>query len=195
MRSRISLGLLLGIIVIALVWASFSGPKLVAVRPYQQDKASARSDTGQLLQEPPSADATTARVRFSAPAAPVVKEYSAQTAGKLAAVESKQIQLFSAATSYVDGKHQFVRTASAQFDVKDVYQSALAIEDAVANNSGFVVHNNIASEILRSERFGSGEGKLTQITLFRIRGNLTVRVPSDKTQSFLRAIAEQMEFL
>lgn len=104
-------------------------------------------------------------------------------------------QVSSSASTYKDGERKFIRTAQAQFRVKDVYGSALAIEDVAAQQGGFVVDNGITADTMRVERRPAGHGKLLELAEYQVRGNLTVRVPSDHTQAFLRAIASQMEFL
>lgn len=104
-------------------------------------------------------------------------------------------QVSSSAATFDDGQRKFIRTAQAQFRVKDVYTSALAIEDVAAQQGGFVVDNDIAAQTLSVQRRPAGDGKLLELAEYTVRGTLTVRVPSDKTQVFLRAIASQMEFL
>lgn len=104
-------------------------------------------------------------------------------------------QIASSATTYKDNERRFVRTAQAQFRVKDVYASALAIEDAAAQQGGFVVDNRITTQTLAVQRRPSGDGKSIELAEYTVQGNLVVRVPSDNTQAFLRAIASQMEFL
>lgn len=104
-------------------------------------------------------------------------------------------QLSSSAATYKDGERKFIRTAQAQFRVKDVYTSALAIEDAAAQQGGFVVGNDISAQTLSVQRRPAGDGKLIELAEYTVRGSLTVRVPSENTQAFLRAIASQMEFL
>ncbi len=104
-------------------------------------------------------------------------------------------QVSSSAATFDDGQRKFIRTAQARFRVKDVYTSALAIEDVAAQQGGFVVDNDIAAQTLSVQRRPSGDGKLLELAEYTVRGTLTVRVPSDKTQAFLRAIASQMEFL
>jgi hypothetical protein len=103
--------------------------------------------------------------------------------------------LTSSAASYQDGKRKFIRTAQAQFRVKDVYRSALAIEDAVAAQGGFVINNNIYAQTLNTQSRPGRKGILIELTEYTVRGDITVRVPSDNTQVFLRTIAGQMEFL
>jgi hypothetical protein len=104
-------------------------------------------------------------------------------------------QVSSSAATYKDGERKFIRTAQAQFRVKDVYTSALAIEDAAAQQGGFVVGNDISAQTLSVQRRPAGDGKLIELAEYTVRGSLTVRVPSENTQAFLRAIASQMEFL
>ncbi|MEO8002503.1 MAG: DUF4349 domain-containing protein [Arenimonas sp.] len=104
-------------------------------------------------------------------------------------------QMTSSAASYVDGERKFVRTANASFRVKDVYQSAITIENIVSNLEGFVVANQINSNIDRVNRYPIGDTKLIELAEYSVRGNLTVRVPSNKTQEFLRALVAQIDFL
>lgn len=104
-------------------------------------------------------------------------------------------QVASSAITYKDNERRFVRTAQAQFRVKDVYASALAIEDAAAQQGGFVVENRISAQTLAVQRRPSGDGKSIELAEYTVQGDLVVRVPSDNTQAFLRAIASQMEFL
>lgn len=104
-------------------------------------------------------------------------------------------QVSSSAATFDDGQRKFIRTAQAQFRVKDVYSSALAIEDVAAQQGGFVVNNNISAQTMNVQRRPAGDGKLLELAEYTVRGTLIVRVPSDKSQAFLRAIASQMEFL
>lgn len=108
---------------------------------------------------------------------------------------SKQDQMSSTVSTYTAPERQFIRTANATFGVKDVYQSALAIEDAVSAQGGFVTRNHIGTEVLSSKSYAKGDGRQVEMSEYRVRGELTVRVPSNKTQEFLRAIASQIEFL
>ena len=137
----------------------------------------------------------------SAPEAPAAadaggafKEES-RTRSQADAATPSESQLTSSAATYTDVQRKFIRTAQARFRVKDVYQSALAIEDAVAAQGGFVVKNDIAAEIGDTRRRSLGNGQLVELAEYTVHGDLTVRVPSDKTQAFLRSIIGQMEFL
>ncbi len=116
---------------------------------------------------------------------------SAQATSEPVSVE----QLTSSAASYVDTERKFVRTADAEFRVKDVYQSAIAIENIVAKQGGFVLSNQIKADTDNVNRYHIGNAKLLELAEYTVRGNLSVRVPSDKTQDFLRALITQIDFL
>lgn len=131
------------------------------------------------------AEAGSARMRATAPAAPAVDADSGTTADQVA----------SSAATYTDAQRQFIRTAQAEFRVDDVYKSALTIEDVVAAQGGFVVKNEIVAETQSTQRRPSGDGKLVELAEYSVRGRMTVRVPSANTQAFLRAIVGQMAFL
>ena len=104
-------------------------------------------------------------------------------------------QVASDVATQVDPQRRFIRTAQAQFQVKDVYRTALAIEDEVASQGGFVVDNKISSQVQRVLSRPLAPGKRLELTEYSLQGQLTVRVPSERTQAFLRAVAAQMEFL
>ena len=104
-------------------------------------------------------------------------------------------QVASDVATQVDPRRRFIRTAQAQFQVKDVYRTALAIEDEVASQGGFVVDNKISSQVQRVLSRPLAPGKRLELTEYSLQGQLTVRVPSERTQAFLRAVAAHMEFL
>lgn len=131
-------------------------------------------------------------VRPPSPAPAPVAEAAADTA--VTAATPAQ-QMGSSAATYTDGERKFIRTAKAQFRVKDVYASALGIEDTVAAHGGFVVKNDISTQSVSSRTHPIGDGKLMELNEYRVHGDLTVRVPSARTQEFLRAIVGHIVFL
>ncbi|WDS34861.1 DUF4349 domain-containing protein [Pseudoxanthomonas sp.] len=104
-------------------------------------------------------------------------------------------QLASSANAYTDGQRRFVRTADARFRVRDTYAAALAIEDLVARQHGFVVLNDINAHVLDTRQRSIGHQRLLEVAEYTVNGTLTVRVPSENTQALLRAMAAQVEFL
>jgi hypothetical protein len=129
----------------------------------------------------------------AAPAA-VAESESESEATKPASPEA-QSQLQSAAMAQPDGARKFIRTADVAFRVREVYRSALAIEDLVAEHGGFVARNDIQAHVDGVETRASGDGKLVELATYTVRGQLQVRVPSERAQVFLRALASQVEFL
>ena len=136
--------------------------------------------------------------RAQAPAAPpaaVAEGAAAPTTAEPVPPPDPQTQLQSAAVAQHDGERKFIRTATAQFRVRDVYRSALAIEDVVAQHGGYVARNNIGTQIQDVRERPTGDGRVIELATYTVRGDLQVRVPSAKAQAFLRAIAAQVEFL
>jgi len=163
------------------------------------DKAMAESAPAAAPMAPPAAqstaDAAASMEMDGMPAGRALEEAKAEPAQIETETRVDAGQVSSSAASYEDGQRKFVRTAQAQFRVKDVYRSALAIEDVAGEQGGFVVDNDIAAQTLSVQRRPAGAGKLIELVEYTVRGTITVRVPSDNTQAFLRAIASQMEFL
>jgi hypothetical protein len=127
-----------------------------------------------------------------APAAPAVEAQRPVTAVTSATPAQ---QMGSSAATYTDSERKFIRTANARFRVKDVYVSALGIEDIVAAHGGFVVKNDITAVKQSAQSHPIGNGKLMELSEYAVQGNLIVRVPSARTQEFLRAIVGHVEFL
>lgn len=124
------------------------------------------------------------------------KEADRRAASQPVSAADKQQQISSSAMSATpDGERKFIRTAQASFSVKDVYLSAMAIEDAVAAQGGFVIRNDIGAQVQKTQRRPIGDGKILELSEYTVHGNLTVRVPSNKTQEFLRSIVGQIVFL
>ncbi len=117
------------------------------------------------------------------------------TVDKVVTSASTAEQMGSSAATFVDGERKFIRKASARFHVKDVYTSALGIEDTVAAHGGFVVKNDISTSSIHRESHPVGDGKLMELNEYKVQGQLIVRVPSAKTQEFLRAIVGHIVFL
>jgi hypothetical protein len=169
---------------------------LVALTACGQKEASPAAD-----QLAPSNAASPAAVRAAAP--PPQARAEEMKASKPSVAEpngdvttaSTAAQLTSSSTTYSDGERKFIRTGNASFLVKDVYQSALAIEDAAASLGGFVTRNDIGAEVRQTQHHPGHDGSVIELAEYEVRGQLEIRVPSQKTQAFLRAIVGQIVFL
>lgn len=156
--------------------------------------ACARQEQAEMSAADSGAEAMSAEV---APLPAMAPADGADAAGAavLRAGEVDPGQLASRAIAVTDPQRRFVRTAEATFQVKDVYASTLAIEDAVAAEGGFVVSNAISTQTLSERQRAIGEARLLRLFEVATQGNLVVRVPSERTQAFLRTVAKQMQFL
>jgi hypothetical protein len=155
-----------------------------------------------------AADAEAAVEDFAGPAAPALAPAPppmmlakaelrsiAEAAPPVVAAEQLVSSANTDADAHTDGQRRFVRTASARFRVRDTYAAALAIEDLVAQQRGFVVLNDINAQVLNTQQRAIGHQRLLEVAEYTVSGTLSVRVPSENTQALLRAMATQMEFL
>jgi hypothetical protein len=187
MRSRIAVCLASAVLVTAVAACSKHEPaaeSAAASAAYEGGAEEVAADAAAAPAAPPMAQAGMADQAAEREAAPPLDEGVVDPA-----------QLASIATSQADPGRKFIRTARASFRVKEVYAAAMAIEDAVAGQGGFVLRNDIQAQTLRAVSHPVGDGKRLQLTEYTMRGSLVVRVPSDRTQAFLREIAPQMAFL
>lgn len=122
-------------------------------------------------------------------------EAAASDAAPAAVDAQKETQLSSSAITYTDAQRQFVRTANVKFRVKDVYQSALAIENLVAGHGGFVTLSHIGTEDGSTRSAPLSAHSRVDVVEYTVTGQLVVRIPSARTQEFLRALSGQVEFL
>jgi len=179
---KIMVGLLSAALVVVLVACS-------------KTEESSAASTDSAATESVATDAAAAPASGGMQGQELAKTASAEALDQAASEPVSVEQITSSATSYVDKERKFVRTADAQFRVKDVYQSAIAIENIVANQGGFVLTNQIKADTDNINRYRIGNAKLLELAEYTVRGNLSVRVPSDKTQDFLRALITQIDFL
>jgi hypothetical protein len=187
MRSRIAVCLASAVLVTAVAACGKHEPaaeSAAASAAYEGGAEEVAADAAAAPAAPPMAQAGMADQAAEREAAPPLDEGVVDPA-----------QLASIATSQADPGRKFIRTARASFRVKEVYAAAMAIEDAVAGQGGFVLRNDIQAQTLRAVSHPVGDGKRLQLTEYTMRGSLVVRVPSDRTQAFLREIAPQMAFL
>lgn len=90
---------------------------------------------------------------------------------------------------------QFVLTADLRFRVKDVYKSALEIENLAYSLGGFVLNNDIRSDITRIQSLPQNDNTILQTSAYLTTGELIVRLPSAKTQEFLRKLEPNIDYL
>ncbi|MGY4514436.1 DUF4349 domain-containing protein [Lysobacter sp. HA18] len=151
-----------------------------------------------------AADAGAARESASAPAADVEPAPPAQAVAADAAEAAKPSvtgpgvdpdAMGSAAMTQQVGSRRFIRTAQVEAQVRDVQHAAIRIADLAATQGGFVTRDDVSTSIDRVEHRPLGNGRLVELSTYTVRGQLQVRVPSDRAQMFLRSVASEFEFL
>ncbi|MGY0505002.1 DUF4349 domain-containing protein [Luteimonas sp. e5] len=115
-------------------------------------------------------------------------------AGAVPAVSADR-ELVSAVGEGAGEERRFVHTASARFEVDDVYAAAMKIEDAAAAHGGFVARNRISNPSIGNWQRNLGDGRRLTLQQYRRQAELQVRIPAARSQEFLRAIANDMRFL
>src|SRR6218665_460750 len=99
------------------------------------------------------------------------------------------------AESLQDTARKFIRTSDLKFRVKDVAQATYQIEDITRNAHGFVTYTHLEST--------TEEKKVTRLSLdsaletvhYTVSNNMTIRVPNEKLDSTLKAIASLVDYL
>lgn len=197
MRSKATMWLASAVLVTVVAACSRQEPAAEATASYKGGSEEVAAADAAAPAAPPMPQASMDRSRMAERAAARGDEASeaGDDAVDLQETVVDPAQVASIATSQEDARRKFIRTARANFRVKDVYAATLAIEDAVASQGGFVLRNDIQAQTLRAVSHPVGDGKRLQLTEYTVQGSLVVRVPSDRTQAFLREIAPQMAFL
>lgn len=95
----------------------------------------------------------------------------------------------------VEKNRQLVKAASIQFDVRDVYQTALQLEKLTANFSGYVEQKDIQKQLEDQFSRSNRDGTLTIFSKLRPQASMIVRIPSDQTQRFVNSLPPFMLFL
>lgn len=94
-----------------------------------------------------------------------------------------------------DSSRQFIRTAEMRFRVKNVYEATQQIEDIASRFEGFVTYTNLSSEISHVSHVPVSEDSTLETTYYKVQNVMTLRVPSVKLDSTLRAVAAHIDFL
>ncbi|AXK73328.1 DUF4349 domain-containing protein [Lysobacter sp. TY2-98] len=137
----------------------------------------------------------------AAPAAPAAVA-EATAAAAVAAAKSNTTgpgvdpdAMGSAAMTQNVGTRRFIRTAQVDAQVRDVQRAVIRITDLAAAQGGFVTRDDVTTSIDRVETRPLGNERLVELSTYTMRGDLQVRVPSDRAQMFLRSVAGELEFL
>ncbi len=120
---------------------------------------------------------------------------AAEASDKAANPQDVPAVLLSETANPVEKSRPMVKTASVSFEVKDVYQSALQLEQLTADFAGFVEQKNINKQLEDQYERSNNDGTLSIYQKLRPQGSMIVRIPSDQTQRFINTLPKYMQFL
>ena len=100
----------------------------------------------------------------------------------------------SVATMQVKDK-KFIKTASVNMEVKDVYEATVFIEKSVKELGGFVTQSNLQSNVISDETFNISDENAIMVKKFQTENSMEVRVPTLHLGEFLENINERKLFL
>ncbi len=107
-------------------------------------------------------------------------------------------EIFSSAAATVgaiDSIKTFVRTAEMRFRTPEVLKATLQIEDIAKRNGGFVVSNDLATEVEARNQKPFGRDSALEMTRFHLTCHLVLRVPYRQLDTTLRSIGRLADWL
>ncbi|WP_227691668.1 DUF4349 domain-containing protein [Psychrobacter immobilis] len=107
--------------------------------------------------------------------------------------DSEQTLNSQAADIKIAGKTLLI-TAAADFKVEDVVESSSAIENLTYQQSGYVASSHISNRERDSRGFVQGDKNVVLTTYYR-QAEMTVRIPRQNVNKFLKQVQQQVAFL
>lgn len=99
-----------------------------------------------------------------------------------------------AASQKIPGK-KFVKTASIDMEVKDVYDATVFIEKQLKDIGGFVTTSRLNSNVISEETYETSYSEATLVKKYQTDNKMQVRVPTEKLGDFLTFINDKKLFL
>ncbi|WP_326986366.1 DUF4349 domain-containing protein [Chryseobacterium sp. MP_3.2] len=90
---------------------------------------------------------------------------------------------------------QFIKTAEVSMEVKDVYESTIAIENTLKNLGGFVTSSRLNSNIISENTYNTSDNDAILVRKFQTQNTMQVRIPTEKLGDFLTQINNLKLFL
>ncbi|MCL1677089.1 DUF4349 domain-containing protein [Elizabethkingia meningoseptica] len=100
----------------------------------------------------------------------------------------------SAASTQVKDK-EFVKTATVDMEVKDVYDATVKIENQLKEIGGYVTNSELHNNLVSEETYNQTDEKAMMVKKSNMQNNMTVKVPTLQLANFLQAINGQNLFL
>lgn len=101
----------------------------------------------------------------------------------------------SAARVHGDSTQRFIRTGDLRFRTPDVVKTSFAIEDLIARHGGYVANTQLSTEVNDRYTTTISADSLLETTKFTVINQITVRVPSTKLDTTLKALIAFVDFL
>ena len=95
----------------------------------------------------------------------------------------------------LEKSRKMVKTASIDFEVDDVYQTGLALEQLTVQFAGFVEQKDIEKQQIEQFSRRNTDGSQTIFSKIQPRASMVVRIPSAHTQRFINSLPKFMLFL
>ena len=95
----------------------------------------------------------------------------------------------------VEKSRKMVKSAAVDFEVKDVYQTGLALEQLTMQFAGFVEQKDIEKQQIEQFSRRNIDGSQTIFSKIQPRATMVVRIPSAHTQRFINSLPKFMLFL
>lgn len=121
---------------------------------------------------------------------------SAEYASEPTSVNAEMISdsISSVASMTVKDK-QFIKTASVDMEVKDVYDATVFIEKSLKDLGGFVTNSNLRSNVISENTFNTSDENAMLVKKYQTENTMKVRVPTEKLGDFLQVINDRKLFL
>lgn len=104
--------------------------------------------------------------------------------------ESKLIvndSISSAASTKVSGK-EFVKTASVDMEVKDVYDATIKIEKSLQELGGYVITSELVNSTISQETYNQNDENAVMVKKSQMQNNMILKVPTLQLAGFLQNI-------
>lgn len=111
-----------------------------------------------------------------------------------ATMEMVSDSISAAATAQIKDK-KFIKNASVNMEVKDVYDATISIEKSVKDLGGFITQSNLRSNLLSEETFNTSDENAVMVKKFQTENSMEVRVPTENLGAFLQLVNDKKVFL
>lgn len=90
---------------------------------------------------------------------------------------------------------QFIKSASVEMEVKDVYETTISVEKLLVKIGGFVTSSQLNSQIVSEQTFNTSDENAMLVRKFQTENRMQIRVPTEKLSEFLQIINNEKLFL